>query len=269
MTESKPSFAGSVPELYHRLLVPLIFEDYAIDLVDRTCAVQPRSVLETACGTGVVTRHLRQRLPQSTSLHATDLSAPMLGVAQAQLKDLEGIQFQPADALSLPFDDAGFDAVVCQFGVMFFPDKAQGYREAARVLRPGGKFLFNVWDSLAHNPIVECVANTVRDLSPDNPPAFLNLPFGYYDAGLIQNQLEQCGFSNIDLFVLKKTSRAPSAHDAALALTGGTPLATQLVELGLSEKAVAAVEQALRQQYGDGAISAPMQAITFVATKAG
>lgn len=267
MSENKPSFAGSVPELYHRLLVPLIFEDYALDLVDRTCAEQPRTVLETACGTGVVTRHLRQRLPEGTSLHATDLSPPMLDVARSQLKEQPGILFQSADALSLPFDDESVDTVVCQFGVMFFPDKKQGYREAARVLRPGGRFLFNVWDSLAHNPIVECVANTVRDLAPDNPPGFLNLPFGYYDTSLIQTELEQSGFSDIDLFVLKKTSSAPSARDAALALTGGTPLAAQLAERGLAQAALEAVEQALRKQFGAGAISAPMQAITFVARR--
>jgi SAM-dependent methyltransferase len=270
MSANEASFGGSVPELYHRLLVPLLFEEYAEDLVSRVKVPAHGSVLETACGTVVVTRVLRKNLPAGVSLVATDLSPPMLEVAQKQLKDLPGITFKPADATALPFEDASFDTVLCQFGAMFFPDKGKGYREAARVLKPGGSFLFNVWDSLAQNPIPDGIAKAVARLTPDNPADFLGkTPYGYYNKDAIEAELKASGFAQVDSFVLKKTSRAPNPRDAALAFTAGTPLAAQLAERGITDKANAAAEQALRDQFGDGAVSTQMQAIIFVARKAG
>lgn len=268
MPGNESSFGGSVPELYHRLLVPLMFEEYADDLASRVKVPARGAVLETACGTGVVTRVLLKVLPDGVSLVATDLSPAMLEVAQQQLKDLPGITFKPADATALPFEDASFDAVLCQFGAMFFPDKGKGYREAARVLKPGGSFLFNVWDSLSQNPIPDGISKAVAHLTPDNPANFLGkTPYGYYDKDAIQAELKANGFAQVDCFVLKKTSRAPSPRDAALAFTAGTPLAAQLAERGITDKAIAVAEQAMRDQYGDGVVSAQMQAIIFVATK--
>lgn len=270
MTSKEASFGGSVPEIYQRLLVPLLFEEYAEDIAGRVKVGRQAAVLETACGTGVVTRQLRKTLPAGVRLVATDLSPPMLEVAQKQLKDLPSIEFQQADATALPFGDGSFDAVVCQFGAMFFPDKAKGYREAARVLKPGGSFLFNVWDSLSENPIPDCVAKAVAGLTPDNPSDFLGkTPYGYYDKAGIEATLKANGFAQVEHFVLKKTSRAPSAHDASYAFTAGTPLLAQLTERGITEAAHAAAEKAMRDQFGDGAVSTKMQAITFVATKAG
>lgn len=268
MSSKEASFGGSVPQIYQRLLVPLLFLEYAEDIASRVKLRAQGTVLETACGTGVVTRQLRQTLPASARLVATDLSPPMLEVAQQQLKDLPGIEFRQADATALPFEDASFDAVVCQFGAMFFPDKGQGYREAARVLKPGGSFLFNVWDSLSQNPIPDGVAKAVARLTPDNPADFLGkIPYGYYDRKGIEAQLKANGFAEVEYFVQKKTSRAPSAHDASFAFTAGTPLAAQLAERGITDKANAAAEQAMRDQFGDGAVSTQMQAILFVARK--
>lgn len=268
MSSKEASFGGSVPEIYQHLLVPLLFEEYADDLASRVKVPGQGAVLETACGTGVVTRQLRLKLPKAVRLVATDLSPPMLEVAQKQLQGLPGIEYQQADATALPFEDASFDAVVCQFGAMFFPDKGKGYREAARVLKPGGSFLFNVWDSLPENPIPECVSMAVAGLAPDNPPDFLGkTPYGYNDQAGIQAQLKANGFNQVEHFVLQKTSRAATARDASYAFTAGTPLLAQLTERGIAEAAHAAAEKAMRKQYGDAAVSAPMQAIIFVAKR--
>src|SRR5690242_6913191 len=145
--QSDRVFAGSIPALYERYLGPLIFEPYADDLAERVASGAPNRVLETACGTGIVTRALARRLPAAAELVASDLNQPMLDFAAGQLKDRR-VTWRQADALALPFPDRSFDAVACQFGAMFFPDRVAGYREASRVLRPGGRFVFSVWDRI-------------------------------------------------------------------------------------------------------------------------
>lgn len=268
MSESKSVFAGSIPEAYHRYLVPLIFEEYAQDLASRAMMLPSGTVLETACGTGVLTKHLRAVLPRTVKIVATDLNRAMLEVARAELDGLEAIEYQTADGTALPFEDDTFDIVVCQFGVMFFPDKELGYREAARVLKPGGAFVFNVWDSLVHNRFAERVHDTVVELFPDNPPVFLSLPYGYNDPSEIKMQLQHAGFTDIHFSVLPRASRAPSAREAALAFTAGSPLAAQLAERGIEEAALEAAEAALVDAFGRGDVAAPMQAIVIVANAA-
>src|SRR5687767_1020758 len=149
MQASDTVFAGSIPELYDRCLGPFLFEPYAADLAERAAALRPRRVLETAAGTGIVTAALRRALPDA-EIVATDLNPDMLRVAEAKAGSSD-IVFAPADAQALPFPDGGFDLVVCQFGAMFFPDRVAAYREARRMLAPGGAFLFNVWDRLEAN----------------------------------------------------------------------------------------------------------------------
>ena len=195
MNDSHRTFAGSIPENYQRYLVPLIFEDYAADLAGRLELPDGGAVLETACGTGVVTRHLLAGLGDGARLTATDLNPGMIAQARTVLGEAPALALQEADATDLPFDDGAFDAVVCQFGVMFFPDKAKGYAEAARVLKPGGQYLFNVWDSLAHNRLSQAAHETVGALFPDDPPNFLELPFGYHDLSAILRALQAAGFS--------------------------------------------------------------------------
>lgn len=256
------AFSGSVPQNYHKYLVPLIFEQSADDLVSR---IDPgAAVLETACGTGVVTERLRKRLSPGARLIATDINEQMLAQARARL-DGPGIEFRVADATDLPFEDGAFDAVVCQYGVMFFPDRIRGYAEAARVLKPGGRFIFNVWDSHEHNPLAGCVHRAVQALYPTNPPGFLEVPFAYHDIDLIESELRRAGFKEVRAEVQPMTCTAPSPRHVALALTTGTPLAPQLAERGPIEPATDAAEQAVRKLAGDGPISAPMQAITFTA----
>jgi ubiquinone/menaquinone biosynthesis C-methylase UbiE len=146
MPEIDKLFAGSIPENYDRYLVPLIFESFAQDIAQRVAALSPSTVLETAAGSGVVTRALTPSLSPDASYVVTDLNQPMLDYAATRQAADTRISWRKADALALPFEDAAFDVVCCQFGVMFFPDRQSGYREAKRVLKPGGYFLFNVWD---------------------------------------------------------------------------------------------------------------------------
>ena len=173
MPETDKVFAGSIPENYDRYLVPLIFESFAQDIAQRAGALSPRSVLETAAGSGVVTRALTPRLSPDASYAVTDLNQPMLDYAATRQPADNRISWRQADALTLPFEDAAFDLVCCQFGVMFFPDRQAGYREAKRVLKPGGYFLFTVSAAGSVHPAAflwwrrraqgrDCVAGHVR-----------------------------------------------------------------------------------------------------------
>src|SRR3984893_18481776 len=181
MAATDKLFAGMIPEIYDRFLVPLIFESYAGDLAERVAKVKPRDVLETAAGTGALTRAISSRLPAHARIVATDLNQPMLDRAAAKQPGDNRITWQQADALALPFEDQRFDVVACQFGVMFFPDKVQGYREARRVLKPGGHFLFNTWDRIAENEFVGVVTQALAALFPQDPPDFAaRTPYGYF-----------------------------------------------------------------------------------------
>jgi SAM-dependent methyltransferase len=181
MTATDKVFAGSIPEVYDKFLVPLIFQCYADDLAARAAKVAPARVLEIAAGTGALTRALAAALPQGTAIMATDLNQPMLDHATARQPGDARIIWRQADALALPFEDGSFDLVACQFGVMFFPDKVQGYREARRVLKPGGHFVFNVWDGIAHNEFADVVTDALAEIFPDDPPRFLaRTPHGYH-----------------------------------------------------------------------------------------
>ena len=261
MTDSK--FSGSVPETYNRYLVPLIFEGYAADLAGRLNVTTGSSVLETAAGTGVLTRHLMQKVPPDAQIISTDFSPAMLAVAEGNLPSADNVSYQEANGVDLPFEEQSFDVVVCQFGVMFFPDVEQGYREARRVLKEGGEFLFNVWDKLSHNEIPRIVHEVALSLDVDNPPDFLKIPWSYNDVDAITAQLKQAGFSDVTVTVSTQDCTAPSAREVALALGAGSPLAMQLKERGLSEVAIERFSEALEQRFGTGPISAPMQAIVF------
>src|SRR5690348_12226967 len=189
MTDAK--FAGSIPALYDTHLVPLIFEPYALDLARRLTSMAPRRVLELAAGTGVATRALARALPAASSLVATDLNAPMLEQAEA-IEIARPVEWRQADALQLPFDDETFDAVVCQFGVMFFPSKPRAFSEARRVLAPGGRFVFNVWDRIGENEFADVVTMSLARRYPEDPPRFLaRIPHGYFDRRAIERDLAE------------------------------------------------------------------------------
>src|SRR4051794_32565409 len=198
MSETDKVFAGSIPENYDRYMVPLIFEPFAADLARRAASLSPGAVLEVAAGTGVVTRALAPKLSPGASYVVTDLNQPMLDYAASQQAADSRVQWRQADALALPFEDAAFDLVCCQFGAMFFPDRPAGYREARRVLTPGGRFLFNVWDRIEENVFADDVTNALASIFPGDPPRFLaRTPHGYHDTALIRRDLEGAGFSRV------------------------------------------------------------------------
>ncbi len=244
-------FVGSIPELYDRHMGPVLFEPYAIDLSSRVPAGS-RKILEVAAGTGRVTRHLLDDLPADGELVVTDLNPPMLDVARAQSSDPR-ITWQQADAQSLPFtDDAGFDAVVCQFGIMFVPDKAQALGEMNRVLRPGGTLLLNVWDDIANNPMSKVLHELAYKEFPDDPPTFMRTPFSMPDPAALKKQIEAAGFGSVRVETVPMVGVAISADDVATGLVRGNPLWTQLVERGIDAPAFQAkVADALRREFGD------------------
>ena len=262
------SFSGSVPANYERYMVPLLFRPYAEELAKRAKAFQPRRILETAAGTGVVTAALAEALPD-TEIVATDLNQAMLDVAAARVSS-SNITLRQADALDLPFRDDEFDLVVCQFGVMFYPDKVRGNSEAHRVLRSGGTYLAAIWDHIERNALSDLANQSLRKNFPDNPPQFmLRGPFSYHDRSAIERDLRQAGFESIKVETVRAISRSPTAEDGARGLVYGSPMGVELEEYG--EGALDLVfedlrESAKRFESADG-FAAPMSALIVTATK--
>jgi ubiquinone/menaquinone biosynthesis C-methylase UbiE len=269
MDVSDRNFAGSIPALYDRYLGPLIFEPYAVDLAGRVAALSPRDVLETAAGTGIVTNELAKQLASGTKILATDLNPAMLEQAGKKVK-ASNVAWRQADATALRLEDASFDVVTCQFGVMFFPDKLTGYREAYRVLRPGGHFVFNVWDRIELSEMAQTVSDAAAACFPENPPQFLRrTPHGYHDVAAIRSTLAQAGFERVAVEHVAKRSRASSHRDPAIGYCQGTPLRSEIEtrnSTGLESVTKAAAE-ALARRFGEGAIEGGIQAIVVVATR--
>jgi ubiquinone/menaquinone biosynthesis C-methylase UbiE len=268
MLETDKVFAGSIPENYDRYMVPLIFEPYAADLARRGASFSPMAVLETATGTGVVTRALAPKLSAHARYIATDLNQVMLDYAASRQGPDARITWRQADALALPFEAAVFDLVCCQFGAMFFPDRSAGYREARRVLKPGGHFLFNVWDRIEENEFANEVTNALALMFPSNPPRFLaRTPHGYHDKALIRRELEEAGFSHVVIETRAEQSRASSPRLAALAYCQGTPLRGEIEARDGSklEAATDAAASAIADRHGTGEVAGKIQAHVIMA----
>ena len=250
-------FGGAIPELYDQLLVPLIFEPYAADLVRRVAARRPANVLEIAAGTGVVTRQLASVLPASVAIVATDLNQPMLDKAAA-IGTVRPVEWRQADAMQLPFADGMFDVVVCQFGAMFFPDKAKAFSQARRVLAPGGMFLFNVWDRIQANAFADTVTTALASMFPEDPPRFMaRTPHGYCDRATIARDLADGGFTAAPRFdTVTARSRADSARVVAVAYCQGTPLRNEIEARDASrlDEATAVAAEAVARRFGGGAV---------------
>ena len=261
--ESDKLFAGSIPKLYEQCLVPLIFQPYAEDLARRLASRSLTRVLEVAAGTGVVTRQLASVLPANVAIVATDLNQPMLDMA-ADIGTCRPVQWRQADAMRVPFDDGAFDAVVCQFGAMFFPDRAKAFSEARRVLRPGGVLLFNVWDRIEENEFADTVTAALASIFPDDPPRFLaRTPHGYHDLAVVRRDLQAGGFiSPPQMQTVAARSTAESALVPAFAYCQGTPLRNE-IEARDKSRLIEATEfasAAIARRFGPGPVDGKIQA---------
>jgi SAM-dependent methyltransferase len=260
---SDKNFAGSIPKLYETHLVPLIFAPYAADLAARLAAQRLTSVLELAAGTGVATRAMASALPDDVAIVATDLNQPMIDHAAA-LGTRRPVVWRQADAQQLPFDDAAFDAVACQFGAMFFPERSAAYAEVRRVLKPGGVFIFNVWDRIEENEFADTVTTALEQVFPDDPPRFLaRTPHGYHDKEAIARDLAMGGFvATPRIDTLAARSRAPSFRAPAIAYCQGTPLRNEIEARDASRLADATevAAEAMGKEFGRGAVDGKIQA---------
>jgi len=270
MTTAAPTFSGSVPNTYHTFLGPLIFDAYAKDLAVRLSRLlKPNArVLELAAGTGIVTKQVLSALPPAASLTVTDLSEPMLGVAKGSISDPRAT-FRAADACKLPFQNQAFDALFCQYGVMFFPDKIQAMKEARRVLAPGGTYIFNIWDSFEHNPMPGTVQASLVEQFPKDPPMFLaKMPYGHSDRAEIERYTRAGGFTNVKIESVAFPCIAPQAEDAARGFIEGTPVLAGLVERGITDPTPVRerAAKALTEKFGDKPCRATMQAILVTAS---
>jgi SAM-dependent methyltransferase len=261
--QSDKLFAGSIPQLYERYIVPLIFEPYAKDLAARLAPRPPARILEIAAGTGVLTRAMARALPETTAIVATDLNQPMIDHARS-IGTRRPVEWRQADAMRLPFEDAAFDAVVCQFGAMFFPDRPAAFAEARRVLRPGGEFLFNVWDRIEENEFADVVTIALSKVFPADPPLFMaRTPHGYHDGDAVRADLAKGGFDgSVRIETRAERSRAASPMEAAIAYCQGTPLRNEIEARGASrlEEATAVASEAIAARFGRGPVDGKIQA---------
>ena len=262
-------FVGDIPVNYDLNLGPHLFSDYAADLARRVSAGKPRCVLETAAGTGIVTRLLRNALPQSTRLVASDLNSPMLTIARGKFASAESVEFQTADATALPFADSSFDTVVCQFGLMFFLDKDKAHREAFRVLVPGGRYYFSVWDSFDFNPFARITHETVAGFFMRDPPDFFTVPFGDHGIDPIKASLLGAGFESISVHVLKINKTILHWRRFAQGLICGNPILEEIEVRGTArtDEIVDALTVALKREFGADPGCMPLQAIIFDARR--
>jgi SAM-dependent methyltransferase len=256
-------FSGSIPALYDSHLVPLLFEPYAADLADRLASRSLKRVLELAAGTGVATRRLASVLRDDVAIVATDLNQPMLDQA-AEIGTSRPVEWRQADAMQLPFPDRMFDAVVCQFGVMFFPDKPKAFAEARRVLRPGGVLIFSVWDRIEENEFADTVTTALASLFPTDPPRFLaRIPYAYHDRPTIARDVANGGFTKpAQIDTVAARSRATSARIPAVGFCQGSPLRTEIEARDASRLAEATdvAANAVAQRFGRAAVDGKIQA---------
>jgi SAM-dependent methyltransferase len=260
-------FSGAIPRHYDECLGPVMFEPYAADLARRVPPHGATRVLELACGTGVVTRRLRTALPESATLVATDLSEEMVSYAREAVP-LAGIAWCTADAQALPFADESFDVVVCQFGIMFLPEAARGFGEADRVLAPGGRLLANTWLGLDENPAHRAVHEACRGMFPDNPPRFLETPYGYHDPERLRADAAAGGFAEVQLDTVRLRTRGPSALEFARGMVRGTPLCRQLTERGADlETATREVARAVARVGGSAPFTLDLAATVVTAMR--
>jgi ubiquinone/menaquinone biosynthesis C-methylase UbiE len=269
MASTDVAFAGSIPAIYDRHLAPFLFEPFAAEVARRAAALSPRQILETAAGTGLATAAIAEACPDA-EIVATDLNQAMLDLAAQHIRSAK-VSFQAADAQDLPFDDGRFDLVVCQFGVMFYPDRVKGNAEARRVLRDEGRYLLVIWDRLENSPAARLIHESMAQAFPDDPPQFLSrTPWGYSDLGLIEHDLLAAGFTDVEFeTVAVRSKNGTTTEDAAVGLTQGSPLRAEIEQRGPDalERATAAAREALKELDGPAGFDSRLSAHFVTAIK--
>jgi SAM-dependent methyltransferase len=260
------AYAGMIPRAYHNGLGPMFFEPYAREVAHRLALCPGARVLETAAGTGIVTRHLLARLPPDGQLVASDIEAAMLSIAQAATPPDQRVQWRIVDACALPFEENSFDAMVCQFALMFFPDQVSALREARRVVKPGQAIVMSVWGSLAENPIAQIAHETVTSFFPATPPRFYERPFGLSEARVF-DLFVKAGFDSVVCDTVDLVGESANAERAAEGLIRGTPVSQEIADLDGSAfpAVIRAVAERLRAAGGDAPMQLPMRARVFTA----
>ncbi len=261
MNEINTAFTGNIPENYDRYLGPMFFRSCGEDLAARVADGPAQRVLEIAAGTGIATRSIRDSLAENVRLTASDLNGDMLAHAEAKFSADENVSFQVADAMQLPFEDGQFDVVTCQFGVMFCPDKAQAFREAHRVLAPGGRLLFSVWNSLDHNPLPRTVNEILADFFDGQAPMFMTVPFGYHDQTQIREDMATAGFAGVEFSTLEGECVFAEPRHAALGIVTGSPLRAEIDQRGDTDidEVVERMASGLEAVFGAKDCSVPMR----------
>lgn len=269
MSDNASSFVGDIPSHYDAGLGPNIFVDFADRLAARCGKMNATNVLELAAGTGIVSRRLRDKLSADTGLVVTDLNQPMLEIAKTKFSSNENVEFSVADAMELPFADSQFDLMACQFGVMFFPDKTHSFREAARILKSGGHYIFNVWGSMADNPFAQLAYDVGASFFPDNPPGFYKVPFHYHDSQIVRADLAAAGWGKVEHETISLNREIVDPAAFATALVFGNPLIEEIRANGdVDPKRVAnEMLDALKEKFGPSPLVMPLQATTFVCQK--
>jgi ubiquinone/menaquinone biosynthesis C-methylase UbiE len=267
-TDRNVLFQGTIPKDYDRYLGPVIFEPFARAIARRLVDRKIQSLLEIACGTGIVTRHLRNTIPRTTEITATDLNPDMFEFAKSKFRDGEQVRWHQADACALPFPDESFDVAVCQFGLMFVPDKEAAMREAHRVLRHAGVFLFNVWDSFDANPFARIAHTTIASFFDHDPPKFYEIPFGLYDSKLVREFLLAAGFEKIESFSETELCRSRSAREFATGLVRGNPVGAEAAQRGVNpDDLIEAIAKRMSERFGAAPVESTMRAIVWQAVK--
>jgi len=270
VNKNASAFIGDIPKNYDEGLGPVIFQPYAEDIARRAAAAKPLRVLELAAGTGIVSRALKDAIGPEAHLTVTDLNPPMLDVARAKFRENETVSFAPADAMQLNFPDAHFDMVVCQFGVMFFPDKVRSFRQACRVLRPGGEYLLSVWGTLDENPFSKMTHAIVAELFPDNPPGFYKVPFSYADPDIVVADLKAAQFNDVEVEAVAVNSIVNDWSAFARGLIYGNPIIAEINALGgiTPDEVVNTIEERFQNLWGAPPAAMPRKATVFRARKA-
>lgn len=270
VSERSTRFDGSIPEIYDRYLGPLLFEPFAADIAGRVARRRPQKVLEIAAGTGIVSRALLDALPRETALTFSDLNAPMLDFARQKIGTHEReFEWRQADAQKLPFSGESFDMVVCQFGVMFFPDKRQALGEFYRVLEKGGSLVFSVWDSIDRNPVQSIAHSTIATFFTADPPDFYQIPCGMGDLERVRRLTREAGFEEIVIEPVSLTGSSESAQNAAVGLVKGNPVINAIRERGTADvdEIILTVARVLEARFGALSLQVPLRAHVVTAVK--